>query len=301
MVGIVLGLARVAAHCTISRTSELSLGWDGNAASEHADAFDYRGSVMQPLEVHMFPCLSDNYGFLIHDADEDLTATIDTPSAETISAALAEKGWRLTHILNTHHHADHAGGNLELKRATGCRIIGPRADAARIPGIDVQYGDGDRFFFGAHPVEVFDTPGHTTGHIVYHFPQDAVAFVGDTLFSLGCGRLFEGTPAQMWSSLQKLMRWPDETKLYCAHEYTQANARFALTVEAGNRDLVERSRQVDALRAKNAPTVPTSLALEKSTNPFLRPASAEIQASVGCDGSDLVEVFARTRALKDRF
>jgi hydroxyacylglutathione hydrolase len=256
---------------------------------------------MQPIEVHMFPCLSDNYGYLIHDAEADLTAAIDTPAADTIQVALRDKGWRLTHIFNTHHHADHAGGNLALKAATGCQIVGPRADAARIPGIDVEVGDGDRFEFGRHAVEVFDTPGHTTGHIVYYLPDDGVAFVGDTLFSLGCGRLFEGTPAQMWGSLQKLMRWPDATRLYCAHEYTQANARFALTVEPGNAALVARSRDVDALRARNRPTVPTTLGEEKAANPFLRPSSAEIQRTVGCDGGDLVEVFARVRALKDAF
>jgi len=256
---------------------------------------------MQPIQIHMFPCLSDNYGYLIHDAEHDLTAAIDTPSAKAIRAALAEKGWRLTHIFNTHHHADHAGGNLELKAETGCRIVGPRADAGRIPGIDVEYGDGDTFEFGAHAVEVFDTPGHTTGHIVYWLPDDAVAFVGDTLFSLGCGRLFEGTPAQMWGSLQKILGWPEQTLLYCAHEYTQANARFALTVEPGNAALVARSAAVDELRARAEPTVPTTLELEKATNPFLRPASPEIQRTVGCDGNDLVEVFARVRALKDNF
>jgi hydroxyacylglutathione hydrolase len=256
---------------------------------------------MQPIEIHMFPCLSDNYGYLIHDAEHDLTATIDTPSADAIRAALADKGWRLTHIFNTHHHADHAGGNLELKAETQCQIVGPRADATRIPGIDVEYGDGDRFEFGAHTVNVFDTPGHTTGHIVYWLPADSIAFVGDTLFSLGCGRLFEGTPTQMWSSLQKIMSWPDETVLYCAHEYTQANARFALTVEPGNAALVARSAAVDELRERDQPTVPTTLELEKATNPFLRPASTEIQRTVECDGSDLVEVFARVRALKDSF
>ena len=256
---------------------------------------------MQPLEIHMFPCRSDNYGYLIHDADHDLTATIDTPSAEAIRVALKTRGWRLTHIFNTHHHDDHAGGNLELKEQTGCEIVGPRADAGRIPGIDRQVGDGDTFKFGGHAVHVYDTPGHTTGHIVYHLPDDSVAFVGDTLFSLGCGRLFEGTPAQMWNSLQKLMSWPDDTLLYCAHEYTQANARFALSVEPNNPELVARSMQVDGLRAKDEPTVPTTLALEKATNPFLRPTSAEIQESVGGSADDLVEVFARTRAMKDNF
>ena len=261
---------------------------------------------MKPIEIHMFPCLQDNYGFLLHDAATDVTATVDTPEVGPILTALHEKGWQLTHILNTHHHADHAGGNLAIKAQTGCRIIGPRADAARIPGIDEQVGEGDEFLLGTHPVRVFDTPGHTRGHIVYYLPEDRVAFVGDTLFAMGCGRLFEGTPAQMWGSLQKLMQWPDDTRVYCAHEYTQANARFALSVEPDNEALTERARRVAALRARNEPTVPTTMGLEKATNPFLRPMSPAISARVGLGGTqpgaaDLVEVFARTRALKDRF
>ena len=261
---------------------------------------------MQPIEIHMFPCLRDNYGFLLHDAETSVTAAVDTPEVEPILAALRDKGWRLTHILNTHHHNDHAGGNLAIKEATGCRIIGPRADAARIPGIDTQVGEGDEFLLGGHPVRVHDTPGHTRGHIVYYLPGDGVAFVGDTLFAMGCGRLFEGTPQQMWTSLQKLMSWPDDTRVYCAHEYTQANAQFALTVEPGNDALTRRARKVDALRAANAPTVPTTMGIEKATNPFLRPMSEEIRGKVGLGGSstaeaDLVAVFARTRTLKDRF
>jgi len=256
---------------------------------------------MQPLDVHMFPCLSDNYGFLLHDREAELTATIDTPDADAILAALQERGWRLTHIFNTHHHADHAGGNLALKRLTGCEVIGPRADAARIPGIDRPVGEGDEFRFGLHRVRVFDTPGHTRGHVVYHLPDDGVAFVGDTLFAMGCGRLFEGTPAQMWSSLQKLLALPPDTRLYCAHEYTQANGRFALTVEPGNQALVERMREVSELRARNRPTVPTTLALETATNPFLRPASPGLRATLGMPNAPDVDVFARTRALKDAF
>ena len=167
-------------------------------------------------------------------------------------------------------------------------------------------GEGDEFLLGEHPVRVYDTPGHTRGHIVYYLPGDGAAFVGDTLFAMGCGRLFEGTPQQMWTSLQKLMRWPDETRVYCAHEYTQANARFALTVEPGNGALSRRAREVDALRAAHKPTVPTTMGIEKATNPFLRPSSDEIRATVGLAGAGrgdagLVEVFARTRALKDRF
>jgi len=256
---------------------------------------------MKPIEIHMFPCLQDNYGYLLHDEAAAVTAAIDTPDAAAILAALAQRGWQLTHILNTHHHSDHAGGNLELKEKTGCRIVGPRADAARIPGIDVTVGDGDSFDLGAHRVEVFDTPGHTRGHIVYWLPGDEVAFVGDTLFAMGCGRLFEGTPAQMWGSLQKIVRWPDETRLYCAHEYTQSNGRFALTVEPRNRALAARMQEVARARAAGLPTIPTTVALEKATNPFLRAASRDLQATVGLSGASEVEVFAKTRALKDAF
>jgi hydroxyacylglutathione hydrolase len=256
---------------------------------------------MAAIEIHQFPCLQDNYGFLLHDPESGLTATIDTPDAAAILAEANRRGWGLTHIFNTHHHWDHAGGNLELKKQTGCIIVGPRADAARIPGIDLMYGEGDEFLFGGHRVQVFDTPGHTRGHIVYYLPDDDVAFVGDTLFAMGCGRLFEGTAEQMWSSLQKLLRWPDETHVYCAHEYTQANARFALTVEPRNPDLIERAAEVDGLRARGMPTVPTRIGLERKTNPFLRPDSTEIQDTLGMRGAPLIEVFAETRRRKNGF
>jgi hydroxyacylglutathione hydrolase len=256
---------------------------------------------MSELQIAQFPVLSDNYGFLLHDPDAGLTAAIDTPDAAGISSQLAHRGWTLTHIFNTHHHADHAGGNLELKARYGCLIVGPGGDAARIPGIDVGVGDGDTVDFGGRRVEVLETPGHTSGHIVYFVPEAPAAFVGDTLFAMGCGRLFEGSPAQMWGSLQKLLRWPDDTQIYCAHEYTLANARFALTVEPENPALVARAREVAALRRENRPTVPTTLALEKATNPFLRPASPALQARLGLAGADEVSVFARTRALKDEF
>ncbi|HEX5418730.1 MAG TPA: hydroxyacylglutathione hydrolase [Gammaproteobacteria bacterium] len=256
---------------------------------------------MSRVEVHMFPCLNDNYGFLVHSPDSGVTAAVDTPEVEPILGALADTGWTLTYIWNTHHHGDHAGGNLPVKAATGCRIIGPRADAARIPGIDIEVGEGDRFDFGGHEVEVFDTPGHTRGHIVYLLRKERLAFVGDTLFSMGCGRLFEGSPAQMWASLGKILAWPDDTRLYCAHEYTQANARFALSVEPANAALVERAAEVERLREQGVPTVPTSLALEKATNPFLRPASRNLRATIGLPNADDVAVFARTRALKDAF
>jgi hydroxyacylglutathione hydrolase len=256
---------------------------------------------MSAVEVHMFPCLSDNYGFLLHAPAAGVTAAIDTPEVDPILRALERKGWSLTYIMNTHHHGDHAGGNLRLKALTGCRIIGPRADAARIPGIDIEVGDGDRFDFGGREVEVFDTPGHTRGHIVYLLREDRVAFVGDTLFAMGCGRLFEGSPGEMWTSLGKILAWPDDTRIYCAHEYTQANARFALSVEPANAALLERAAAVNRLRARNEPTVPTTLALEKATNPFLRPSSPNLRETIGLPGASDVEVFARTRALKDSF
>lgn len=254
-----------------------------------------------PLEIFMFPCLSDNYGFLIHDAEHNLTAAIDTPDVKPILDALKKKEWSLTHILNTHHHWDHAGGNLELKDKTGCTIVGPRAESKHIPGIDIPIGEGDTFDFGGHIAHIHDTPGHTLGHIVYFFLHDKVAFVGDTLFAMGCGRLFEGTPAQMWNSLQKIMQWPDDTKIYCAHEYTQTNARFALTVEPQNTDLITRATNVNKLRKQNKPTIPTSLALEKKTNPFLRPMSITLRTNLKMQDASDTEVFAKVRQLKDRF
>ena len=253
------------------------------------------------LEIHMFACLSDNYGYLVHDPESGVTASIDTPDAAAIDAALAERGWQLTHILNTHHHFDHAGGNEALKAEWGCTVVGAANDAERIPGIDVRVADGDQLPLGKSTATVLEVPGHTSGHIAYYFAADGVVFVGDTLFALGCGRLFEGTPAQMWNSLQKLMALPDDTVVYCAHEYTQSNAAFALSVEPGNTALVARAAEVARLRAADKPTVPTSIGLEKATNPFLRASSAELQHTVGLDGAAAVDVFAETRRRKDHF
>ena len=253
------------------------------------------------LQIHQFPCRSDNYGFLAHDPDQGLTASIDTPDADTINGALDEKGWRLTHILNTHHHGDHTGGNLALKRQWACTVVGAANDAERIPGIDVRVSEGDEYAFGAMSAKVIEVPGHTTGHIAYYFASEGVAFVGDTIFALGCGRLFEGTPEMMWNSLQKLMALPDETVVYCAHEYTQANAQFALTVEPGNARLVARSKEIDELRARGLPTVPTTIGLERATNPFVRPMSENLRATIGLSGADPVAVFAETRKRKDNF
>ncbi len=256
---------------------------------------------MAGLEIVQVPCLQDNYGYLVRDPDSGLTASIDTPDAAAIQAALAERGWRLDVILNTHHHFDHAGGNLALKAATGCTVVGCAADAARIPGIDVRVAEGDSFPLGTRVARVLETPGHTVGHICYVFDADRAAFVGDTLFSLGCGRLFEGTPAQMWASLQKLMALPDDTRVYCAHEYTASNGRFAVTMEPGNPALQDRVAEVARLRAANQPTVPSTIGLEKATNPFLRPASAGLRSTLGLKDAPDVEVLAETRRRKDRF
>ena len=254
-----------------------------------------------PLQVHQFPCRSDNYGFLAHDPATQSTACIDTPDDDATNAALEKNGWRLTHILNTHHHGDHTGANLSLKERWGCTIVGAANDAERIPGIMVRVSDGDTYTFGGFDAKVFEVPGHTTGHIAYYFESEGIAFVGDTLFALGCGRLFEGTPEMMWNSLQKLMALPDNTVVYCAHEYTQANAEFALSVEPGNDRLVARSKEIDELRAKGLPTVPTTIGLERETNPFVRPMSENLQATIGLSGADLVSVFTETRKRKDNF
>jgi len=253
------------------------------------------------VEVYQFPCLEDNYGYLVHDPASGYTASIDTPEVEAIERALEKTGWTLTHILNTHHHFDHAGGNLELKEKTGAVVVGPRDDVARIPGMDVQLGNNDEYYFGKQLMKMMETPGHTSGHCVYYFAHSGVLFVGDTLFALGCGRLFEGTPEQMWTSLQKLLELPDDTKVYCAHEYTQANAKFALSVEPQNEDLVARAKEIDELRAANKPTVPTTIGLERRTNPFMRPDSKDLRTTINLIDASDVEVFAETRLRKDNF
>ncbi|MDR3500293.1 MAG: hydroxyacylglutathione hydrolase [Parvibaculum sp.] len=256
---------------------------------------------MSKLEIYQFEALKDNYGYLVHEPSSGATAAIDTPEVAPILKALDDKGWKLTHILNTHHHFDHAGGNAELKALTGCTIVGPRGEKDLIPGIDRAVGDGDIVELGAARARVLEVPGHTRGHIAYHFADDHVVFVGDTLFALGCGRLFEGTAAQMWVSLGKLMALPDDTTVYCAHEYTQSNARFALSVEPQNKALVERAKEIDAKRARGEWTVPTTIGLEKATNPFLRAASRDLRHTVGLDAAADVDVFAETRKRKDNF
>jgi hydroxyacylglutathione hydrolase len=246
------------------------------------------------LSVRQFPCLSDNYGFLIRDEASGLTATIDTPDAGAVLAALQAAGWGLDFIFNTHWHPDHAGGNAAIKAATGAMIVGP-AEVTRIAPLDRTVVDGDRVDLGETRFEVIGCGGHTLGHVTYFDPADGIAFVGDTLFALGCGRVFEGTAQQMWTSLQRLAALPDETTVYCAHEYTASNARFALSVD---RDpaVKARAEAVFAARARGEPTVPTRIGLEKATNPFLR---APLLAGAG-DAPDY-QAFAAIRAAKDGF
>ncbi len=258
-----------------------------------------RKDVMSELQIHQFPCLNDNYGVLIHDEAAGLTASIDAPDAAAVQSALAAQGWKLTHILTTHHHADHTGGNMALKDATNCEIIGPAAERAKIPGIDKAVGEGDTFSFGSFDVQVFDTPGHTSGHISYYIPAAKVAFAGDTMFALGCGRLFEGTPQQMWESLSKLMALPDDTEVYCGHEYTLSNAKFAVSVDPGNADLKARLAEIEAKRTRGEPTVPTSIGLERATSPFVRAGDPGLRAQLGMADAADWEVFAEVRKRKD--
>ena len=255
---------------------------------------------MAALEIRQIPVLKDNYVYLLREPDSGAVGAVDPSVAAPVLEALSRLDWKLTHILNTHHHNDHTGGNLELKAATGCIIVGPLADRARIPGIDVAVGDGDNLNFGKAVATVFDVPGHTRGHIAYWFAESKALFSGDTLFLMGCGRLFEGTPAQMWSSLSKLKKLPPETRIYCGHEYTQANARFALTVEPGNAALATRARHVDALRAQGKSTIPGTMGDELATNPFLRADVPALQQAMGAPGDDIA-TFAAIRRAKDNF
>lgn len=256
---------------------------------------------MAELKIHQFICRSDNFGVLIHDDEFGVTASIDTPDPDPIRRALAEKGWSLTHIFTTHHHGDHTAGHAALKRETGCVIIGPEKEADRIPGIDQRVSEGSKFSFGGHPLWVLETPGHTAGHVAYWLPDDNIVFVGDTLFSLGCGRLLEGDGATMWQSLQKLTALPKETLIYCGHEYSKSNAAFALSVEPNNVSLQERAEEIRELRDGNLPTLPVSLAAELAQNPFLRPDSPEIQERLDMVGHPLATIFSELRRLKDRF
>ena len=239
-----------------------------------------------PLEVVAVPAFTDNYLWLVHDTDSGETAVVDPGDAAPVLSAAAERGWRVDIVLNTHWHPDHTGGNLAVKES-GARVSGPAAESDRIPGLDVGLKDGDLVRIGAHIGEVWEVPGHTLGHIAFIFREAGIAFVGDTLFAMGCGRLFEGTPTQMFNSLKRLATLPDDTKIYCAHEYTLANARFAAHAEPANRAIADRLAAVEAMRADGIATVPTTIAAERATNPFLLAPD--------------VAAFADRRAAKDSF
>jgi hydroxyacylglutathione hydrolase len=242
---------------------------------------------MGAMEVARIPVLNDNYVWLAHEPESGETSAIDPAVAEPVLAEAQRRGWRITQIWNTHWHPDHTGGNAAIKAATGALVTGPAAEADRIPTLDRLVGEGDRVRLGGLEAEVLEVPAHTAGHIAYHFPEEHIAFVGDTMFAMGCGRLFEGTAGQMYANLQRLAALPPETQIYCAHEYTAANGRFALTVEPGNAALAERMERVEAMRAAGEATVPTTIALERATNPFVR--------------AENVEQFAERRRGKDDF
>jgi hydroxyacylglutathione hydrolase len=252
-------------------------------------------------QTYLFPCLKDNFGVLIHDPASGATAAIDAPEAAPVEAALQKTGWRLSDILVTHHHADHTAGIGELKSHHKCRVVAPRAEAARIAHVDETVGEGDTVRVGGLAGRVIDTPGHTAGHISYFFPADKLAFVGDTLFSIGCGRVIEGNPEMMWQSLLKLRGLPDDTQFYCGHEYTDANIRFAKTVEPNNKALAARAEEVKKLLAAGKPTIPATIGAEKTANPFLRADDAEVAKSIGLAGSPAWQVFAEIRERKNRF
>jgi hydroxyacylglutathione hydrolase len=254
-----------------------------------------------PAQTYLFPCLKDNFGVLLHDPQSGATAAIDAPEAAPVEAALQKIGWRLTDILVTHHHADHTQGVGPLKDKHKCRVVAPRNEAQRIAHVDETVGEGDAVKVGGLEGRVLETPGHTVGHISYFFPAGKLAFVGDTLFSIGCGRVIEGNPEMMWNSLLKLRALPDDTQFYCGHEYTDANIRFAKTVEPDNKALAARADEVKRLLAAGKFTIPATIGAEKAANPFLRADNAKLAKLVGLSGSPAWKVFAEIRERKNKF
>ena len=252
-------------------------------------------------EIVTIPCLSDNYAFLIHDAAAGRTALVDVPEAAPVLAALEDRGWQLDDVWITHHHDDHVQGLGAVLNAHPARVTGAAADAHRLPALDRQVADGDLFDFAGHGVRVMDVSGHTNGHIAFYCEAAGAVFTADSLMALGCGRLFEGTPAQMWASLSALMQLPSETLVCSGHEYTASNAKFALTIDPDNPQLISRSEQITAARASGIPTVPSTLALELATNPFLRAADPDIRRRLDLSDAPDVDVFAEIRARKDAF
>jgi hydroxyacylglutathione hydrolase len=256
---------------------------------------------MSHLDVHQFICRDDNYGVLVHDTVTGTTMSIDAPSAPAIADQLKKRGWQLTHILITHHHIDHVEGNLELKEHFGCRIIGPEAEKDKIPGIGKTVKGGDVIDIAQRKLRVYDCPGHTLGHIAFHFEKDYLLFAADTLFAMGCGRVLEGTMEQMYTSVNQFRNVHAMTSVYCGHEYTEANAKFALSVEPENRALQMRANEVRNLRAQGKMTCPTTIGDELKTNPYMRCNSPEIRASLNMASATDAEVFAELRTRKNNF
>ena len=254
-----------------------------------------------PFDLVTIPCLSDNYAFLLHDNQTGATAVIDVPEAGPIDAELSKRGWTLSEIWLTHHHPDHIQGVPALLEKHPARVLGAKNDIQRLPPLGLALEEGENFTFAGSSVQVMDVSGHTIGHIALYVPDAQVVFTADSLMALGCGRLFEGTPAQMWKSLNKLAALPEDTIVCSGHEYTTSNAKFALTVDPDNPDLISRSRDIDQARSKGLPTVPSTLATELKTNPFLRAADPEIRAQLGMENATNIDVFAEIRARKDRF
>ncbi|PFG62813.1 hydroxyacylglutathione hydrolase [Thioclava sp. ES.031] len=254
------------------------------------------------VELLIIPCLADNYAYVVHEAATDTTTVIDVPEAPPVLKALNERGWKANLILLTHHHADHIDGVQALSAATGAKIVGAKADAHRLPKLDQEVSPGEKLAIGMEHVEVLPADGHTVGHIAYYFPEGGLLFSGDSLMSWGCGRLFEGSAQQMYDTLSRFGELPDETLVCSGHEYTEANGRFALSIEPENPDLLARMENVRAIRAQARPTVPVELGLEKATNPFLRGDDPKLRAALGLpESATPVEVFTEARARKDRF
>lgn len=256
---------------------------------------------MTALEIHQFNCRDDNYCVLIHDPVSGQCASVDAPQESSILEALDEKGWKLSHILVTHWHFDHVEGIGGLKSKFGCKVIGPKLEVSKIESLDETMVDGDSFQFGSDTVRVISTPGHTLGMINFHFVDTKIVFTGDTLFALGCGRLFEGDGAMMWNSMQKLAALPSDTAVYCGHEYTIANGNFALSIDPENEKLQTRMDEFTALRQAGKPTLPTTIGNEMETNPFMRPSDKAIRAMLGMENASDSEVFGEIRSRKDNF
>lgn len=253
------------------------------------------------VDILTIPCLSDNYAFLGHNATTGETFLVDAPEAAPILAALAMRGWKLSHILLTHHHGDHVDGVAEVLGQHDAKVIGAAADQHRLPALDQAVREGDRISIAGEPVDIIDVSGHTVGHIAFHFPDSEVVFTADSLMALGCGRVFEGTMDQMWASLSKLAALPPQTTVCSGHEYTTANAAFARTIEPDNPDLISRIDAINEARSRNEPTVPSALSLELATNPFLRASDPGVQRNLGMQGAQPSEVFAEIRRRKDAF